>query len=127
MDTETITEKYTGLRLDSAALSAAAGRGGVHAELANALWHAASDLAHTESDLAQVGSWVTAAATRLATAIAAPPGATTPSVNPLGELQSNGPRFDQLIAVRSERINHLQQLVRLWTALSTPDRGNAQP
>lgn len=126
-DDETLIEKYTGARIAFGDLSAAASRGGIRTALANAIWHAATTLTYAEADLTQVASWITAATTRVTTAITAAPGQRTPTVNPLGELQSNGPRFDQLIAVREERISHLQRLVRLWSTLGATGDPDTTP
>jgi hypothetical protein len=49
--------------------------------------------------------------------LAAGPGERVPSLNPLGEPQSRGPRVDALITVRAAGIEHLKELVRLWQHL----------
>jgi hypothetical protein len=118
-----IIEKYAGTCVTADELSAAAARGGLPAELANALPLAAEALMRAESELTQVSSRVAEATGRLTTAIRAAVGQRTPTINPLGELQAGGPRFDQLIAVRHERISHLRLLARLWSALPDPAVG----
>jgi hypothetical protein len=116
-------EKYTGVVIARVDLAQAAAGGGWRAalatELGDAIWTGADAIGHLEDELDLHVAWINATTDRVNTAITAGPGQCVPTLNPLGELQSYGPRFDQLIAVRAERIAHLRQLVRLWSALPT--------
>ncbi len=67
--------------------------------------------------MTRLASLLGARAGTVTEAIAAAPGESAPTLNPLGELQADGPRFDALIAVRADRIAHLRELVRLWRHL----------
>ena len=117
MDIERVTTKYTGHRIDDDALIAAHRAGGLAAALAHAVEHAAEDLAHADTELTRLAASLASRAGTVAEAIAAAPGGSAPRLNPLGELQADGPRFDAVIAVRADRITHLRELVRLWRHL----------
>lgn len=114
MDIERVTTKYTGHRVDVDALIAGHRAGGLRAALAHTVEHAAEGLAHTDTDLTRLADSITARTGAVARAIAAAPGEPAPTLNPLGELQADGSRFDALIAVRADRITQLRTLVRLW-------------
>ena len=117
MDIERLTTKYTGHRVDEDALIAGHRASG----LAAALAHAVEGLAHADTELTRLASSLGTRAGTVTEAIAAAPGEPAPTLNPLGELQADGPRFDALIAVRADRITHLRTLVRLWQQLPHDD------
>jgi hypothetical protein len=117
VDIERLTSKYTGHPVDVDALIAAHRRGGLAAALAQAVEHAADALAHAETDLSRLADALTSRAGTVRRTLAAQPGEHAPTLNPLGELQADGPRFDAVIAVRTDRITHLRTLVRLWQQL----------
>jgi hypothetical protein len=121
VDIEHITAKYTGHRVDDDALIAAHRAGGLAAALAHAVEHAAEGLAHADTELTRLAASLGTRAGAVARAIAAAPGEPAPTLNPLGELQADGTRFDAVIAVRADRITHLRELVRLWQHLPHDD------
>ena len=121
MDIDRLTTTYTGHRVEFDALLAAHRRGGLPAALATALQHAGEALDSAEADLARLATSITDRTGAVLRAITAEPGQLVATLNPLGELQAHGPRFDALIAVRDERISHLRTLVRLWQHLPAAD------
>lgn len=122
MDVARITTKYTGHRVTDDALTIAHRRGGLAAALAHALEQAADAVASTEADLRRLTASIADRIDTVARAIDAAPGQSAPTLNPLGELQATGPRFDAVIAVRADRITHLRAVVRLWQQLPDGDR-----
>jgi hypothetical protein len=121
VDIERLTTKYTGHRVDEDALIAGHRASGLAAALAHAVEHAVEGLAHADTELTRLASSLGTLAGTVARTIAAAPGEPAPTLNPLGELQADGPRFDALIAVRADRITHLRTLVRLWQQLPHDD------
>jgi hypothetical protein len=121
VDYERITSKYTGVRLSYAALAAQRRRGGIAAELATAISQTVRAIYATEVDLASIAEAVGHAASSVSDAIAAAPEQSAPTLNPLGELQQRGPRFDAQIGIRDVHIEHLRTLVRLWQHLPTTE------
>ena len=117
MDIERITTKYTGHRVEVDALIAAHRRGGLAQGLAHELERAANALAGVEADLIRLARGITDDCGKVRRAIDAGPTEPAPTLNPLGELQARGPRFDAVIAVRDDRITHLRALVGLWQQL----------
>lgn len=124
MDIERLTTKYTGHRIGDDALAAAHRRGGIAAALTGALERAAYTLDDAETDLADITASITHHTSTVIGVITANPDDTVPTLNPLGELQAQGPRFDAVIAVRADRITHLRTLVQLWQQL--PDDTSVQ-
>jgi hypothetical protein len=121
VDVDRITTTYTGHCVTDDALTAAHRRGGFAAALAHAVEQAADAVAYTDADLRRLTASITDRIDTVARAIDAAPGQPAPTLNPLGELQATGPRFDAVIAVRADRIIHLRALVRLWQQLSDID------
>ncbi len=118
MDIEDITEKYTGQRLGWADLTAA-WRGGdpIARMLAHAVERAAYAVGEADADLGRAATSISDALADTRQALAAEAGQPTRCLNPLGELQANGSRFDALVAVRHDRIGHLRTVARLWQQL----------
>ena len=101
MDIEDITEKYTGQRLGWADLTAAWHGGDPIARLlAHAVERAAYAVGEADADLARAATSISDAVADTRQALGAAAGQPIRSLNPLGELQANGPRFDALIAAR---------------------------
>jgi hypothetical protein len=123
MDESQLITKYTGHRLDPAALIAAREVTGMAAALATALGQAALKLDDVENELTRLTPLIIQSLTKVATTITAGPGQPAPGLNPVGELQAHGQRFDTLIAVREERIQQLRVLVELWLQLPAPRTG----
>jgi len=119
MDVERLTDKYTGMRISHDALAAHHRRGGIAAAVADALIRAAHTVDGAEKELTRLATAIDHATASVTRTITAGPGERAPSLNTLGELQSRGPRFDALIAVRAACIDHLKELVRLWQHLPT--------
>jgi hypothetical protein len=117
MDIARLSTKYANHRVEDDALIAAHRRGGIDAALAQAVEHAAEAVRSVESELAVVTSRLHQSASKVKENLGAEPGQPVFHLNPLGELQANGTRFDALIAMRADRIGHLQQLIRLWRHL----------
>ena len=117
MDIARLSLKYAHHRVDDDALAEAHRRGGIDAALAQAVEHAAEAVRSVESELAVVTSRLHQSASKVEENLGAEPGQPVFQLNPLGELQANAPRFDALIAMRADRIGHLQQLIRLWRHL----------
>ncbi len=117
MDIDRLTTTYTGHRVEFDALLAAHRRGGLPAALAGALEQAGEALDSAEAELARLATSITDRTGAVQRAITAEPGQPVPTLNPLGELQATGPRFDAVVAVRHEHISHLRTLVRLWQHL----------
>ena len=128
MDIERVIKKYTGQSVTWQAL-AAAGRSGdpIARGLAVALERAASAVASAEVELSTVAGWISGHLTTVRANLDAAPGQRTRSINPLGELQANGPRLDALIGVRHERITHLRILATLWQEVATRGADPAPP
>jgi hypothetical protein len=121
VDIAALTEKYTGQCLDLDTLLVAHRGGGVARVLAHEIERAATAVSSAEDDLTRIAASITDSASKVSENITAVAGQTVRSINPLGELQAKAPRFDALIAVRDERINHLRALIRLWNAHTDPD------
>jgi hypothetical protein len=130
VDIEDITEKYTGQRLGLTDLTAAWHTDNPAAQaLAHAVERAAYALGEVEADLAHCADSVSRAIEAACEAVVAPAGQRIRTLNRLGELQANGPRFDLLIALRADRVEHLRILTRLWqetAAAQTPAADVAQ-
>jgi hypothetical protein len=103
-------------------LAATRGTDPLRKDLASVLERAAWQVLETETELARVSSSIADSLAKVEQNLTAGPGQQVHSLNPLGELQSNGPRFDMLIAIRDERIRHLRTIARLWTN-HQPDQG----
>jgi hypothetical protein len=125
VDVEHITTKYTGHRVELDAMIAAHRRDGLAAALAEALERAADAVADAETELTRLARSITDRADVVSRTIDAEAGEQLPTLNPLGELQATGPRFDAVIAVRADRITHLRTLVRLWRQLPNGDDATA--
>jgi len=123
MDESQLISKYTGHHLDPDALIAAHQDTGVAAALAAAIGQAVLKLGDAETELARLTPSIIHSLTKVTTTITAEPGQPAPGLNPVGELQAHGPRFDTLIAVREDRIQHLRTLVRLWLQMPAPATG----
>lgn len=125
MDFLALCLKYTGQRIDDDAIIAAHRHGGLHKALAHSMEQAAEAVRSVDRELTAVTTQVSACARKVDQSLSATAGEPVPTLNPLGELQAGGPRFDALIAIRAGRIEHLRQLVNLWRLLpahtSTPD------
>ena len=117
MDIARLSIKYTNHRVEDDALVAAHRRGGIDAALAQAVELAAESVRHVEKELALISTQIFNSISVLDENLQAGAGQQVRTLNPLGELQANGPRFDALIAMRADRIEHLQQLIRLWRHL----------
>jgi hypothetical protein len=117
LDVERIITKYTGQPVRDDQLIAGHRRGGLAAALAAALERAADAVADAETELTRLTRAITDRAAAVTRTLDAEPGQQAPTLNPLGELQATGPRFDAVIAVRADRIGHLRTLVRLWQQL----------
>ncbi|MGC9668489.1 hypothetical protein ACNTMW_18280 [Planosporangium sp. 12N6] len=117
MDGNRIIAKYTGQPITLDTLMAGQHAGDLAGRLAEEIWQAADAIGRAEIELAQIMAWIADSTSKVTAAINAEPDQRVRTVNPLGELQAHGPRFDLLIAVREERITHLRRLVRLWHAL----------
>jgi len=127
VDIDTVTEKYTRQRLGLDTLTAAGYTGDPMARwLAHAIGRAAEAVLEVEADLARAADSVSRAIEAVCETVAAPAGQPVRSLNPLGELQANGPRFDALIAVRHDRIAHLRVLTRLGQQLPATAETPAQ-
>ncbi|MCW6004307.1 hypothetical protein K1W54_06890 [Micromonospora sp. CPCC 205371] len=122
MDVERLTGKYTGVPVTFEAIAAQHGRGGVAAALADALIRAVAAIDAAERELVHHVAAIDHATAAVTLNLAAGPGERVPSLNPLGELQSRGSRFDALIAVRAACVDHLKELVRLWQPPPTAAR-----
>lgn len=118
-----IIEKYTGHRINPDELTEAAQGGGVPADLVHGIWQAIDEIQQAESELIRTGRQIDESIRKLSAAINAEAHQRIATINPIGELQAYGPRFDLLIAVRQERIAHLCLLTHLWQRLS----GTAEP
>ncbi|WP_030442454.1 hypothetical protein [Actinoplanes subtropicus] len=123
MDESQLITKYTGHHLDPAALIATREVTGVAAALAAAIGQAALRLDDAETELTRLTPSIIHSLTKVTTTITTEPGQPAPGLNPVGELQAHGPRFDTLIAVREERIQQLRALVQLWLQLPAPRTG----
>ena len=111
VDIEDITETYTGQRVGFTDLVTAAHVADPFASL----------LARTVERAAYaVAASIGGTADRVQHVLAAMAGEPVRSLNPLGELQANGPRLDALIAVRHDRIAHLRTVTSLWRHLRAP-------
>jgi hypothetical protein len=121
VDTEDVTQKYTGHRIGWTDLLAAHPYP-LGAALARALERAADAVNDINSDLSQVTDGIDTTLAKVRRTLATPAGP-VPTLNPLGEFQSRGPRLDALIAARHDRITHLRAVCALWrtfTALQAP-------
>jgi len=118
VDIEDITEKYTGQRLGWADLTAA-WRGGdpIARMLAHAVQRAACAVGEADADLGRAATSISDALADTRQALDALAGQPIRCLNPLGELQANGFRFDALVAARHDRIGHLRTVARLWQQL----------
>ena len=125
MDFSRLSLKYTDFRVEDDALIAAHQRGGIDALIAQAVERAADAVRHVDKELAFLSAQIFNSISAVDENLHAAPGQQVRTLNPLGELQANGPRFDALIAMRADRIEQLRQLVHLWRQLpahiSTPD------
>jgi hypothetical protein len=125
VDIEDITETYTGQRVGFADLVTAAHVADPLARamarvVASAVERAAYAVGDIDADLARVAASIGDTADRVQHVLAATAGQPVRSLNPLGELQANGPRFDVLIAARDGRIAHLRTVTSLWWHLHAP-------
>ena len=125
MDESQLITKYTGHHLDPDALIATPTHQdtGIAAALAAAIGQAVLKLGEAETELARLTPSIIHSLTKVTTTITAEPGQPAPGLNPVGELQAHGPRFDTLISVREERIQHLRALVQLWLQMPAPRTG----
>lgn len=117
VDGSQLITKYTGHHLDPAALIADRQVTGTAAALAAAIGQAALNIDDTETELTRLTPSITHHLTRVSTTITAQPGQPAPALNPVGELQEHARKFDTLIAVREERIQHLRALIQIWSTL----------
>lgn len=118
MDLERTLEKYTRQPIDPGLLWAA--RSDEHPTLADAIIRAVIAIHDVETHLARTADSVADSVDKARKNITAAPGQRIFLLNSYGELQSAGPRFDALVAVRAERIEHLNTLVQLWHAQQEP-------
>ncbi|GLI03710.1 hypothetical protein [Phytohabitans aurantiacus] len=127
MDVERLTGKYTDVTVTCEAIAAQHGHGGAAAALADALIRAVAAIDTAERELAHHGAAIDHATAAVTLNLAAGPGERAPSLNTLGELQSRGPRFDALIAIRAAGIDHLKELVSLWQHLPADNGTPSHP
>lgn len=120
MDESHLITKYTGHRLDPAALRAAGKVAGIAAALGEAIGQAALAVEEVDRELTHRIPSIIEYLTRVKTTVNAELGEPAPGLNPVGELQAQGPRFDTLIAMREERLQHLRTLLKLWNELIAP-------
>ncbi len=85
--------------------------------LAHALERAAYAVGEADADLGRAATSISDALADTRQALDALAGQPIRCLNPLGELQANGPRFDALVAARHDRIGHLRTVARLWQQL----------
>jgi hypothetical protein len=128
MDIEEVIHKYTGHDVLWGDLGAAHTHPlGVH--LAHALERAAYAVDQVDTDLAATAGFIGSTLETVRRTLGAAPGEPAPGLNPLGELQSAGPRLDALVAARADRITHLRLTTAMWrkfTALAaTSDLAHA--
>jgi len=125
VDIEEVIGKYTGQRVTWQDLLDAGRRGDpVVRGLGRAVERAASAVADADTELARLADTIADSTAKVQENIEARPGQPARTVNPLGELQANAPRFDALIGLRADRIAHLRTLLGLWrqaTAAATAD------
>jgi hypothetical protein len=113
--------KYTGHDLRDEELLAALQADLLRRQLTQALGSAALAVSATEAELRRVTASITDSLTAVSQNLAAGPGHTVRSINPIGELQANAPRFDALIARRDAEVGHLKTLTRLWQTATNPN------
>jgi hypothetical protein len=114
----TIIGKYTGRDITEETILGAARHGDpIRTAVAGALYQAAYAVIDAETDLRRITTSIADSLAKTTENVTATAGQQVRGLNPIGELQSNAPRFDALVAVRHERVSHLQALVRLWLAL----------
>jgi hypothetical protein len=112
--------KYTGHRVSSDELVNGSHQDLLRRRLAQTLESAALAVSTTEAELQRVTASITDSLATVSQNLTAGPGEAVRTINSIGELQANAPRFDALIARRDAEISHLKTLTRLWRTATSP-------
>jgi hypothetical protein len=120
MDITDTIAKYTGHHLSWQELLAPSQANLLRRQLTQALESAAVAVSHTETELQRVTASITDSLTTVSQNLTAGPGDKVRTINSIGELQANAPRFDALIASRDAENSRLKTLTRLWQTATTP-------